>query len=73
MYTFKLKHSQSPLYRSGAATIVLSEYSLDGDKDHCLTHSCKSHEELLGEIHRLKSELDAIAAQARNSFRIDAP
>jgi hypothetical protein len=69
MYTFKLKRSQSPVHRSGAATIVLSEYSLDADKDHCITHSCKSHEELLGEIRRLKQELDAIASQAAEVFR----
>ena len=68
MYTFKIKRSDSPLYRSGSATIVLSEYSLDRDHDHCITQSCKSYEELLGEIRRLKNELDGIAAQARDQF-----
>ena len=68
MYTFKLKRSETPLYRGAAATIVLSEYSLDRDRDLCITQSCKSYAELLGEIHRLKGELDAIAAQARDQF-----
>jgi hypothetical protein len=69
MFTFKLKYCRSPLYRSEAATIVLSEYSIDPDKDRCITRSCKSHEELLSEIQRLKGELDAIARQAQESFR----
>lgn len=68
MFTFKLKHSQSPLYRSGSATIVLSEYSLDAEKDHCITRACKTHEEFLREIERLKHELDAIGAQALDKF-----
>ena len=64
MLTLRLKHSDLPIYRAGSVTIVLSQYSIDRDKDLCLTHECKTVAEVREEVQRLKSELDAILIQA---------
>jgi hypothetical protein len=64
MLTLRLTHSELPLYRSGSVTIVLSQYSIDRDKDLCLTHECKTLTEVRAEVERLKTELDSILLQA---------
>lgn len=52
------------MYRGGMVTIVLSQYSVDRDRDLCLTGECKTIEQVQGEVDRLKKELDAILEQA---------
>ena len=64
MLTFRTKYNESPLYRRGTVTIVLSQYSLDRDRDLCLTHECQTMKQVQQEVERLKKELDAILAQA---------
>ena len=69
MLTLRLKQSDLPLYRAGSGvTIVLSQYSVDRDKDLCLTHACKIVSEVREEVERLKSELDAILVQAEQKM-----
>ena len=68
MLTLRLKQSDLPLYRAGSVTIVLSQYSVDRDKDLCLTHACKTVSEVREEVERLKSELDAIMVQAEQKI-----
>ena len=63
MLTFRTKYGVSPLYRGGVVTIVLSQYSVDRDRDLCLTEECKTPEELREEVERLKKELDSILEQ----------
>jgi hypothetical protein len=69
MLTFRTKYTIPPLHRNGTVTIVLSQYSLDRDRDLCLTHECKTIEEVRGEVDRLKKELDAIVEQAAHKLK----
>ena len=64
MRTFKLKVQDSVVYRTWKATIVLSEYSFDKDRNVTLTHECQTLAEVRTEIDRLKNELDSILALA---------
>ena len=68
MLTLRLKRSDLPLYRTGSVTIVLSQYSVDRDKDLCLTRECKTVAEVQEEVERLKKELDAILVQAEQKM-----
>ncbi len=69
MLTFRTKYTGSPIYRQGTVTIVLSQYSVDRDRDLCLTHECKTFEQVQGEVERLKKELDSILAQAADKLQ----
>lgn len=69
MLTLRLKHTQMPVHRNGTITIVLSQYSVDADRDLCLTRQCITIEEVQTEVERLKSELDAILVQAAEKLR----
>ena len=68
MLTFRTKYTASPLHRHGSVTVVLSQYSVDRDRDLCLTHECKTIEEVRCEVERLKKELDAVVAQAADKL-----
>ena len=68
MLTFRTKFSASPLHRNGSVTVVLSQYSVDRDRDLCLTQECKTMEEVRREVERLKKELDAVVAQAADKL-----
>ena len=57
------------MYRRGTVTVVLSQYSVDRDRDFCLTGECKTIEQLRGEVDRLKKELDAILVQAADKLQ----
>ena len=69
MLTLRTKYTQSPMYRRGTVTIVLSQYSVDRDRDLCLTDECKTMEQIQGEVDRLKKELDAILVQAADKLQ----
>jgi hypothetical protein len=62
MRTFKLRVQESVVYRTWKATVVLSEYSVDNDRNICLTHECQTVEQLREEVERLKRELDSVLA-----------
>jgi hypothetical protein len=69
MLTLRLKYTESPGSRGGAITIVLSQYSVDADRDMCLTHECRSVDAVQQEVERLKRELDAILRQSAEKLR----